>query len=96
MEKIDQYFNFYRESNNFDDILNDKNIKKLIHSKTKWAKHLRISVTNSDSVYSYIILKYGDDLIYKNLTKDFTPIPNRDYAVKKSFYNNRGQKKITC
>ena len=94
MEKIDQYFNFYRESNNFDDILNDKNIKKLINSKTKWTNHLRISVSNSDSVYSYIILKYGDDLIYKNLTKDFTPIPNRDYVVKKSF--STGRKKITC
>lgn len=94
MEKIDQYFNFYRESNNFDDILNDKNIKKLINSKTKWSNHLRISVSNSDSVYSYIILKYGDDLIYKNLTKDFTPIPNRDYVAKKSY--STGRKKITC
>lgn len=94
MEKIDQYFNFYRESNNFDDILNDKNIKKLIHSKTKWTNHLRISVTNSDSIYSYIILRYGDDLIYKNLTKDFTPVPGRDYAIKKTFNNSKI--KITC
>lgn len=79
-----KYFTFYRESNKFDDILNDASIKKYIKMKIKWDQHLLIGVSDlqDSSAISMITLKYGDEMV-NNLTKDFTPIPGIDYKPKK-------------
>jgi hypothetical protein len=81
VEKI-MFLIFKRESNNFSDILNDKTFKKYIYTKITWTNHLIIDVVDlKDDVYSYILLKYGDDMVdFKKLTKDRKPILNVDYT----------------
>ena len=80
-----KYFTFYKEDNNFADILNDTSIKKLIRTKIKWYNYLLIGVDDckNSSAISLINLKYGDYIV-TNLTKDFTPIPGIDYVPKKN------------
>ena len=81
MEKM-KYFTFYRESNNFDDILNDINLKKLITTKLRWNNYLMIGINkykkDAEKTFSYLTLKYGDEM-RTNLTKDYSPVPNVDY-----------------
>jgi hypothetical protein len=84
VEQMSKYFTFYRENNNFDDIVKDANIKKVIHLKISWYQHLMIGINEAgnDRHFSYITLKYGDDM--KKLSfKDRTPIANVDYSPKK-------------
>jgi hypothetical protein len=73
-----KYFTFRRESNNFDDILNDVSFKKHIDDIITWDEHLRIGMQENDKISSYITLKYGDEMITK-LTADYSPVPNIDY-----------------
>jgi hypothetical protein len=77
-----KYYTFYRESNKFDDILADANIKKFIREKIRWLNYLKIGIDEyekgTDKVFFYITLKYGDE-IRTQLTKDYRPIPNVDY-----------------
>ena len=77
-----KYFTFYRESNNFDDILKDS--KKYIKLKIKWSNYLMLGISEykTDSVSSIIMLKYGDDMV-TDLVKDFTPKPDIDYIPKR-------------
>ena len=78
-----KYITFYRESNDFDDILNDPNIKKNIGTKIKWANYLRIGIIDKkDTMFSYITLKYGDEM-RNSLTEDYSPKPNIDYIPKR-------------
>jgi hypothetical protein len=79
-----KHYLFYRESNNFNDILQDKVIKKYIDHIIQWKNYLRIAVEDvfESKVNIHITLKYGDEL-RNNLTKDFTPIPYKDYIPKK-------------
>lgn len=83
MEQI-KYFNFYRESNNFDDILEDKVLSKHIFVNLIWSRGLRIGIAteNVESLTSYIVLKYGDEY-RSNVSKDYSPKPNIDYLVKR-------------
>jgi len=75
-----KYITFYRESNNFDDILKDINLKKHIHEKIKWLNYLRIGINEGkDTLFSYITLKYGDEM-RNSFTKDYSPTPNVDYT----------------
>lgn len=76
-----KYFIFYRESNKFDDILKDKNIKKYVDEVILSSKHCIIGILEEyeHNVSTYIILKYGDEL-RNHLTKDYSPIPNVDYV----------------
>lgn len=78
-----KYYIFYRESNNFNDILKDTNIKKFISERIIWKNYLKIGISeyqkNVDGIFSYIMLKYSDD-VRSSLTKDFSPIVNVDYA----------------
>lgn len=78
-----KYYTFYRESNNFDDILNDINLKKVVKHKIRWKNYLKIGIDDwkkdVDKIYSYITLKYGDE-IRNSLTKDYSPKPNIDYT----------------
>ena len=79
-----KYYTFYRESNNFDDILKDNSVKKIIATKIKWHQHLMIGIhkEGNGQNFSLITLKYGEDMV-NNLTKDFTPIAGVDYMPKK-------------
>jgi hypothetical protein len=79
-----KYYTFYRENNNFVDILTDINIKKVVDLKISWLRHLMIGIQvyNNDRIFSYITLKYGDEMI-QPLVKDFRPIPGVDYVPAK-------------
>ena len=79
-----KYYIFYRENNKFDDILNDSSIKRFISLKLTWFQYLMIGLSDksNDRHYSYITLKYGED-IRKLDTIDRTPIPMVDYIPKK-------------
>lgn len=82
-----KYYTFKRESNNFDDILKDSNIKKHICVKISWLEHLFIGIDDSDDrILSYLELKYGDYMKQKDY-KDRTPIPHKDYIPKKDIKN---------
>jgi hypothetical protein len=70
------YFN--RDSNNFDDILKDPNLKRKVIEKTQWLNHLMIALDEEDETITYINLKYGDSIL-SELVKDRSPIPNIDY-----------------
>ena len=79
-----KYFTFYRESNKFDDILKDNDLKRHIKLKISWYQHLMVGLNclENDSIQSIITLKYSDDMV-SNLTKDFTPVTGIDYIPKK-------------
>jgi hypothetical protein len=79
-----KYYTFYRENNNFDDILNDVAIKKIISTKILWYQYLMIGLDErtNEKNFSYITIKYGDDIKNPNI-KDFTPVPGVDYIPKK-------------
>ena len=79
-----KYYTFYREDNKFDDILKDPVVKKNIKQSNKWYQHLELGfdVTTDAGTYSYIVVKYGDDIKTK-LTEDYSPVPNKDYIVKR-------------
>ena len=79
-----KYYTFYRENNNFDDILNDVILKKCIDEIIRWDQYLVIGLHETEKNNqntSYITLKYGDEM--KNeLIKDRSPIPGVDYIPK--------------
>lgn len=72
---------FYRENNNFEDILHDSNMIKFFRTKIQWSNHLLISSTNMpDDIPTYIMLKYGDNMIDANkIYLDRKPKPYIDY-----------------
>lgn len=78
-----KYYTFYRESNNFDDILKDTNIKKYVSERIVWKNYLKIGINEyhkeAEKVFFYITLKYGDE-IRTELTKDYSPVANKDYT----------------
>lgn len=78
-----KYYTFYRENNDFKDILKDINLKKSICTKLAWSQHLMLGLNDdNENVYSYITLKYGDDIRTLDVT-DFTPVAGVDYVPKK-------------
>jgi len=79
-----KFYTFYRSNNNFTDILTDTNIKKVIDTKITWWQHLMIGIeeAKNSGTFSYITLKYGDEMI-GNIVKDHTPVPGVDYVPKK-------------
>ena len=78
-----KYYTFYRENNNFDDILNDTIIKKIIDEKIRWFQHLIIGMNDKhEQTFSYITLKYGDEM-KQELVRDFSPVPGIDYIPKR-------------
>ena len=79
-----KYYTFYRENNNFTDILTDNNIKKVVDMKISWHRHLMIGMqaTTNSWTFIYITLKYGDEMI-PSITKDYSPVPGVDYVPKK-------------
>ena len=80
-----RYYTFYRESNNFDDILKDPILSKSIDEITRWHQYLIIGLhetTKNNQNSSYITLKYGDEM-QNDLIKDRSPVPGVDYKPKK-------------
>ena len=77
-----KYYTFCRENNNFEDILTDINLKKVIKFKIRWFQYLMIVIPEDEKQFSYITLKYGDDIKPPDI-KDFTPVPGVDYVPKK-------------
>ena len=78
-----KYYTFYRENNDFKDILTDPTIKKSIDTKISWYQHLTIGISaKSDQIQSLITLKYGDEMV-QDVVKDFSPVPGVDYIPKK-------------
>ena len=78
-----KYYTFYRENDNFDDILTDTIVKKIIDEKLRWYQYLIIGMNDKhEQSFSYITLKYGDEM-KQELVKDFTPIPGVDYIPKR-------------
>jgi hypothetical protein len=77
-----KYYIFYRENNDFNDILTDTSLKKVVSERISWDGYLQIGIStwqkNVDQIFSYITLKYGDD-IRTDLTKDYSPKPYIDY-----------------
>lgn len=80
MEEMN-YFIFFKEDNDFNEILKDKNLKKLHKFKIKFRQHLILGGDNvTDDLKSYIVLKFGDDLKNKSfLCQDRKPLPFQDY-----------------
>jgi len=75
---------FYRESNNFDDILSDISVKPLIRTKIRFTNYLLLELNDKadDKILGYITLKYGDSFTHLS-DKDYSPIPNVDYIPKR-------------
>lgn len=72
---------FHRESNKFDDILQDPTIKKNIRTKISFRNYLILNLNDDTKIMSYAILKYGDDVVtFNSIAPDRTPIPNKDYT----------------
>lgn len=74
-------FIFKRESDKFDDILTDSEIKKYIRTKIRWKDHLLITMYYEfpEKLEGYVTIKYGE--WFTSITeKDYTPIPGRDYT----------------
>jgi hypothetical protein len=85
LEEMMKHYTFYREDNNFTDILNDVSIKKLIDEKIRWYQWLTIGIadtTKNSQSFSLLTLKYGDDM-KQDFIKDFSPVPGVDYIPKK-------------
>lgn len=77
-------YTFKRENSNFKDILEDPAIKPHIKNKITFAKHLILGIPETektDSIASYIVVKYGDDMVnFSNICPDRTPVPHKDYT----------------
>ena len=79
-----KYFTFYKENNQFDDVLSDVNLKKVIDETYIWYQHIRIGMLDdkAEKLSSYITLKFGDNLL-NELTRDYSPVMYVDYIPKK-------------
>ena len=80
---MDDYAVFHRESNNFSDILTDPVIKKSIRMQMSFKDHLILTLKD-DKDFSYLILKFGDDITnMSSIIPDRSPIAGKDYTPKR-------------
>lgn len=72
---------FYREDNNFKDILADKSVMKYFRQKVQWKCYLLLMGYHiPDETKSYVMIKYGDDVkTWDHVRKDNSPVPYKDY-----------------
>lgn len=75
---------FNRESNNFDDILQDVKLHKICY-KLRFLNHLILGFDfKNEKEKSLFTLKYGDDMIdFGHIVPDRSPVMYRDYIPKK-------------
>ena len=80
-----KYYTFYRESNKFDDIVNDIVIKKYVDEVITWKNFLRLGIVEcfENKVNIHITLKYGDEMRNQLTNKDYKPIMGIDYIPNK-------------
>lgn len=83
-----KYIVFHRETNKFDDIIKDPNLKNKFKTKIQYSDHLILGFTEetngSSKILSYVMLKYGDDIRdFDRLTIDRSPIMDVDYIPKR-------------
>lgn len=71
---------FKRETNDFTDMIKDPVIKKFKTILT-WQGYIMLGTELPDKkVESYLLLKYGEELVTKGLIPDLSPIPYVDYT----------------
>lgn len=73
---------FKRNSNNFDDILEDVSYTQYIDYKISWGNHLMLKFIEDmpDEIKTYINIKYGDDIVDKTtIVPDRSPKMYVDY-----------------
>ena len=71
-----------REDNNFQDMLADPVIRQYFKTQLSWAEHLLLHTDGENipsEIQSYIMLKYGDQIVTDSVIKDFHPRPYIDY-----------------
>lgn len=73
-----KHVTFYRNNDDFTDILTDSILKKAVDEKITFKNYLILGITDDDKIFSYITLKYGES-IRTNIVKDYSPIANVDY-----------------
>jgi hypothetical protein len=79
VEKMKLYI-FKRENSKFDDMKKDPVIKKKFKTIMTWRDHIMLGTDQpNDETESYLLLKFGDELITKGLIPDLTPVPYVDY-----------------
>lgn len=88
------YLVFKRESNKFDDILKDPGVKKVYKTKMQFRSHLILGLVeepgDSSKILSYILLKYGDDIVsMDSIIPDRSPIPYKDYNPERKTRSKR-------
>lgn len=87
-----KYFFFYSEDDNFQDILNDKIIKKSIVTKISYYQYLILGFDEgiTEGIISYMLVKYGDQVkTITDIIPDRTPISNKDYRPDKKWENGK-------
>lgn len=88
-----KYLVFKRETNKFEDILKDPTVKKVYKTKIQFTGHLMLGIpdtTDSSKTISYIVLKYGDDIIsMDSIIPDRSPIPYKDYNPERKTRSKR-------
>ena len=76
------YYVFKKDDDNFEDFLNDKNLKPLLKFKIQFKNHLILATYDvlNEKLQSYVTLKYGDYMVNKKeVFGDYTPVPFKDY-----------------
>jgi hypothetical protein len=87
-----KHYYIYKEDNQFDEILKDPIMKKVIYTKIIWDQHMIIGVPDDidEGTISYFVLKYGDDIKQpSSLIKSRKPIMNVDYRPDKIWKNGK-------
>lgn len=87
-----KYYFFYTEDDNFQEILNDKIIKKNIVTKISYYQYLILGLDDNvpESTLSYMFVKYGEQLKpTTNIIPDRTPVANKDYRPDKKWINGK-------
>lgn len=87
-----KYYFFYAENNNFNDVLNDKIIKKHLSTRIAYYQYLILGFDESipESILAYMFVKYGEQIKpTTNIIPDRKPIPNKDYKPDKKWMKDR-------
>ena len=83
------YTVFYRENNNFKDMLADPVIKKAIRMKLRFYQYLILEL-DDDKNTAYMMIKYGDDATsMSHIAPDRSPIPYKDYVPERKKRNTK-------
>lgn len=79
-EAVSKTFYFYRENNQFDDLLSESSIKKALYKMT-CHQYLIVNGMFTMQELAFLTIKYGDEM--KSPVVDYSPKPGIDYIPKK-------------